>query len=82
MSTTIKITNEWQTIATVGFSGCVNAYDSNPAAHGAVCHFEARGNAIGRLVGRKVNSNGRHQEISETFPLTRDRLALWQKLAR
>lgn len=81
MNATIKITNKWQTIATVGFSGCVNAYDSNPAAHGAVCHLEARQGTRG-LLGRRVNSTGRHKEVGKAFPLTADQLAQWKGMAR
>jgi hypothetical protein len=75
------ITSTWKTIATVGFAGCVNAHDSNPAAHGAVCHLEARQGTRG-LLGRRVNSNGKHEEVSQAFSLTADQLAQWQKLAR
>ena len=77
---TTTITSTWQTIATVGFSGCVNAHDSNPCAHGAVCHLEARRNARGELLGREVNSNGRHQETGKAFPLTAARLQQWQSI--
>ena len=78
MSTTI--TTRWKTIATVGYRGCVNSHDSNPCAHGAVCHLEARRNAYGELLGREVNSNGRHQETGKAFSLTAERLAEWQRI--
>jgi hypothetical protein len=75
-----KITSKWNTIAVVGFRNCVNAQNSNPSAHGAVCLLQARRNAHGEIVGREVNSNGRHAETGKPFPLPADRLAQWQRI--
>jgi hypothetical protein len=78
---TMKITSKFQTVATVGFSCSVNSSNQNPAAHGAVCHLQARKTADG-IVGRKVNSNGRHSETGRSFPLDADTLAQWQRINR
>lgn len=75
-----KITTKWATVATVGYSGSVSR-NENPAAHGGVCHLQARKGANG-LLGRKVNSNGRHEEKGETFDLDADTLAHWETLAK
>ncbi len=77
-----KITSKYTTIATVGFSGSVSSRNENRSAHGAVCHLQARRNAAGQIVGRKVNSNGRHQEVGETFVLDADTLAQWERIER
>ena len=74
-----KITGKYTTIATIGFSGSVNSSNENRAAHGAVCHMQARKGANG-IIGRKVNSNGRHQEVGEAFELDADTLAQWTRI--
>ena len=74
------ITTTWKTIAIVGFSGAV-ASPQNYDAHGGVCLLEARQGKAG-LLGRKVNSTGRHKEVGKAFALTADQLTQWQKLAR
>ena len=76
-----KVTNRFSTIATVGFVGSVSRKNENRAAHGAVCHLQARRTA-GGLRGRKINSNGRHSEVGESFALDADTLAQWQRIAR
>jgi hypothetical protein len=78
MSTTINST--WQTIAIVNYTGAV-ATPQNYDAHGGVCLLEAR-QGTRELLGRKVNSTGRHREVSKAFALSADQLAQWQKLAR
>ena len=70
-----NITNKWTTIASVGFCGPVSR-DENRAAHGGTCLLQAR-NAKGGVVGREVNSNGRHQEVGASFALDAERLARW-----
>jgi len=75
-----KITGKFSTIATVGYTGSVSR-NENRAAHGAVCHLQARRTADG-LRGRKINSNGRHSEVGESFALDADTLAQWQRIAR
>lgn len=77
---TTTITSTWKTIAIVGYTGAV-ASPQNRDAHGGVCLLEARQGTRGML-GRKVNSTGRHREVGKAFPLTADCLAQWQKLAR
>lgn len=74
----MKITTKWTTIAIVGFSGSVSRSE-NRAAHGAVCLLQARRVATG-VLGRKVNSNGRHSEIGDSFPLSDVTLAQWSKI--
>jgi hypothetical protein len=78
--TATKITTRWTTIATVGDCGSVSR-DENRSAHGGVCLLQARKGANGTL-GRKVNSNGRHQETGEAFPLDSETLARWERIAR
>jgi hypothetical protein len=77
---TMKLTSKFTTVATVGFSGSVSN-NQNPAAHGAVCHLQARRTADG-IVGRRVNSNGRHSETGKSFALDADTLAQWQRINR
>lgn len=76
-----KITTKYTTIATVGYAGSVSSKNENRAAHGAVCHLQARKGANG-IVGRKVNINGRYQETGESFPLDADTLAHWERIAK
>jgi len=75
------ITSKWQTVATVGYTGSVSR-DENRAAHGGVCHLQARKGTTGILLGRKVNSNGRHEEIGEVFALDNNTLACWEEIAK
>jgi hypothetical protein len=76
----MTITTKWTTVATVGFSSSVSR-DENRSAHGGVCHLQARKGTNG-LLGRKVNSNGRHQEKGESFDLDADTLAHWESIAK
>lgn len=78
---TTTLTSTYKTIATVGYSGSVSR-NENRSAHGAVCHLQARRNAAGEIVGRKVNSNGRHQETGEAFLLDAATLANWESIER
>lgn len=75
------LTNKFTTIATIAYSGSVST-NQNRAAHGAVCHLQARKKADGQIVGRKVNSNGRHTETGEAFSLDVTTLARWQRIDR
>lgn len=76
-----KITSKYTTIATVGYTGSVNSKRENRAAHGAVCHLQAR-KGVNGLIGRRVNTNGRHQEVSEAFELDSDTLHHWECIAK
>lgn len=78
MATTI--TNKYTTICTVGYSGSVSR-DENRAAHGAVCHIQVR-KSSGRILARKVNTNGRHREIGEAFEPTTIEIAHWESIAQ
>lgn len=76
----MKITTKFQTICTVGYCGSVSR-NENRAAHGAVCHIQVRRGKTG-LLARKVNSNGRHQEIGESFEPTADDIAHWERIEK
>ena len=76
----MAITTKWNTVATVGYSGSVSR-DENRAAHGGVCHLQAR-KGVNGLLGRKVNSNGRHEEIGTSFSLDAETLAHWESIAK
>lgn len=76
-----KLTGRWQTFCTLGYMGSVSR-DENRSAHGGVCLHQARRARDGRILARKVNSNGRHEEIGEPFEITAERLAHWQELGR
>lgn len=78
----MRITSKFKTIATVGFTGSVSSKHENRAAHGGVCHLQARRNAAGELVGRRVNSNGRHQEVSEAFLVDQDTVDAWGSIGK
>lgn len=75
-----KITTKWTTVATVGYSSSVSR-NENRSAHGGVCHLQARKGTNG-LLGRKVNTNGRHEEKSESFDLDSETLTHWEKIAK
>jgi hypothetical protein len=76
-----KLTQRWQTICTVGYTGSVSRAE-NRAAHGAVTHCEVRRTRDGRTLGRRINSNGRHQEVGESFPLDDEQLARWESIEK
>jgi hypothetical protein len=76
---TFELSSKWQTVATVGYHNPVSR-DENRAAHGGVCLLQARKGARG-TIGRKVNSNGRHEEIGTAFELASERLQHWQRIA-
>jgi len=77
----MTLTNRWKTICILGFNGSVSR-EENRSAHGGVCLHQARQARDGRIMARKVNSNGRHEEVGETFEIDADRLAHWQSLDR
>jgi hypothetical protein len=79
MATAIKTT--WTTVAIVGYAGSVSR-NENRSAHGGVCLLQARKSKDGLKMGRKVNSNGKHKEISEAFPLSEERLSQWERIAK
>lgn len=77
----MKLTSKFQTVATVGFCGSVSRRNENRRAHGAVCHLQARRDG-GRIIGRRVNSNGCHQEVGDSFDLDSATLAQWAQIER
>jgi hypothetical protein len=76
-----KLTRRWQTICTVGYQGSVGRFE-NRAAHGSVCHCQARLVSDGTMQGRRVNANGLHEEIGDAFYLDSGRLEIWESIAR
>ena len=76
-----RLTRRWQTICTVAYSGSVSR-NENRSAHGGVTHCQARLTAAGLMEGRRVNSNGRHEEVGESFPLDGERLENWEGIRR
>ena len=76
----IKITTKWATVATVGYSSSVSS-NENRSAHGGVCHLQAR-RGVNGILGRKVNTNGRHEEKGEAFDLDADTLKHWEDIAK
>lgn len=80
-TTTTELTTSYTTICTVGYTGSVSRYDENRAAHGSVCHIQARKTADGRILARRVNTNGRHTEVGEAFAATADDIAHWSSIA-
>jgi hypothetical protein len=75
-----KVTTRWTTIATVGYTVGVNPTNENRAAHGGVCHLQAR-RKNGKLVGRRVLANGHHVETEEAFELDTWTLDHWRTIA-
>lgn len=83
MTTTLttNLTARWKTIVALGYE-CSVSRNENRAAHGGVCLHQARLSKDGRIMGRKVNSNGRHEEVGEPFEIDADRVAHWESLDR
>ena len=79
MTTATKLTSRYQTIATVGYTGSVSR-NENRSAHGGVCLLQARRTASGQILARKVNSNGRHQEVGQSCTIDADQLAHWESM--
>ena len=80
LKTVFKITTKFQTVATTGYVGSVSR-NENRAAQGGIRHLQARKGKRG-LLGRYVNSNGRHEEVGEAFDLHPDQLAHWVSMGR
>ena len=80
MTTATKLTNRFQTICVTGYKGSVSR-DENRAAHGGACLCQARLAKDGRIMGRKVNSNGRHQEIGDAYEIDAEQLSHWESMA-
>jgi len=76
----MKITSRWKTLATIGFNGSVSRYE-NRMAHGGVCHLQVRKNKD-KVIGRKVNTNGWHEEMGESFDLDMETLKHWFNLSK
>ena len=74
------ITTKWTTLAITGYRGSVSRNEER-RAHGGVCLLQVRRGANG-ILGRRVNSNGRHRETSEAFAMDDATLANWQAIAK
>lgn len=74
----MRLARTWRTIAVVRYCGAVSRYE-DPRAHGGVCLLQARMGFRG-AIGRRVNSAGRHYEVSEVFGLTAEALAQWRSV--
>lgn len=73
-------TTRWTTVCTMGYTGSVSR-NENRAAHGGVCHIQVRRGENG-LLARKVNTNGRHTEESQSFAPTADEVTHWERIGR
>ncbi len=76
----MKITTKWKTICTVRYTGSVSR-DENRAAHGGVCLIQVRRGKRG-VLARRVNTNGRHDEIGESFDATPEDIAYWESIEK
>jgi hypothetical protein len=76
----MQITAKFTTVVTIGFQFAVGR-NQNPAAHGGVCHIQLRRGAKG-VVARRVNTNGRHREVGETFTPSEQQLSQWGSMVR
>jgi len=77
----VRLTNRWKTVCIVGYQSIATVCQ-NPSAHGGVCLCQARISGKNGRRGRKVNSNGRHEEIGYAFALDDQMLAHWEYLAK
>lgn len=77
----ITLTNKWKTICTIGYSATVNPWNENRSAHGGVCHCQAR-TKDGKILARKVNSNGRAEEIGRPYEIDKDQLEHWERIEK
>ena len=76
----MKLTTRWNTACTVGYTASVSR-EENRSAHGGVTHVQVRRGARG-IIARKVNSNGRHQEVGATFTPTAEQIQHWANIDR
>lgn len=70
------LTKAWKTIMIDGYTGCVSRHE-NRQAHGGVCLYQARRARGGGIEARRVNANGRAEEIGEAFSVDADTVAHW-----
>jgi hypothetical protein len=73
---TPSLTKKWQTVLIDGYTGSVSR-DENRRAHGGVCLYQARRTRDGGIEARRVNSNGRAEEIGEAFAVDADTVRQW-----
>ena len=70
------LTKAWKTIMIDGYTGSVSR-EENRRAHGGVCLYQARRTRGGAIEARRVNSNGRAEEIGEPFEVDGETVARW-----
>jgi hypothetical protein len=73
-----RIGHRWATAAIVGYTGAVSR-DEDRRAHGGVCLLQLRRSRSG-ILARKVNSNGRHEEIGTPWTPDAETVAHWIRL--
>lgn len=71
------ITSKWSTVRAVGYTGGVAHRYQVPMASGGACLLQARQASDGSILVRRVNANGRHEEIGPTYRLLRGTAADW-----
>jgi hypothetical protein len=76
---TVSLTRNWKTILIDGYTGSVSR-DENRRAHGGVCLYQARRTRGGVLEARRVNSNGRAEEVGEPFAVDAETVARWASI--
>lgn len=76
-----RLTNRWRTVCVVGYHNIMTPCE-NRSAHGGVCLCQARISGKNGRRGRKVNTNGRHEEIGYSFALDDETLSHWEYLSR
>ena len=72
------LTKAWQTILIDGYTGSVSR-DENRRAHGGVCLYQARRTRDG-IEARRVNANGRAEEVGEPFAVDAETVARWASI--
>ena len=73
-----RIGHRWRTVATIAYAGGVSR-DEDRRAHGGVLLLQLR-RARSGILARKVNSNGRWQEIGTPWTPDADTVAHWCRI--
>lgn len=77
----MELSNRFSTVCVIGYTGSVGKYQE-PRAAGGVCLCQARKAKDGKIFGKYINSNGKHQESGESFELTKEKLNHWVSIAK
>ena len=75
------MSKKFKTVCFVGFTGGISTEYQNPMAHGGIKLCQAR-KVNGRMEGRYVNTNGRHEEVGIPFDLTDDQYKHWVHISK